>query len=355
VFGAIETERRALAAVHRNARFAALMLTATLVLIVGCIWIVSGRLARPIRRLDGAVRRIAGGDLDARVEGVSSGDEIGRLATSFNAMASDLRANLERLSEERASREKIERDLDLAREIQRGLLPPKPPRVEGFEIAGWNRAADKTGGDYFDWLELPDGKTIITLADVTGHGIGPALIVAVCRAYMRASASGEADLATVLHRVNDLLYEDIPSGRFVTAAVGVLDPARRSMMFLSAGHAPIFFYKASADEVTSWDADDIPLGIMSGMSLGEEREIRFEPGDVLVLITDGFFEWANAANEQYGAERVEAAIRARHGEAPSAIIDGLYEDVLRHAGGTAQADDLTAVVVKRVGGEETER
>lgn len=348
VFLARVPEKEALAPVRQSVRFAGLMLGGTLALMIGAIWFVSGRLARPIRKLDGAVDRIAAGDLEARVDVGSRRDEIGHLALSFNEMARDLRSNLDRLSEERASRQKMERDLDLAREIQRGLLPSVPPRVEGFDVAGWNQAADKTGGDYFDWLELRDGRTIVTMADVTGHGIGPALIVAVCRAYMRASASGDCDLAEVLGRVNALLCEDIPEGRFVTAAVGVIDPSTSSMIFFSAGQAPILYYEAATGKVHVWDADNLPLGIAGDMVVRDCREIRFERGDVLVLTTDGFFEWVNRSSEQYGTARLAACVRRYHEEGAEAMIQSMYDDVLAHAGGTVQMDDLTAVVIKRL-------
>ena len=347
-FAAMMPESEALAGVRSRMAFAATALALTLVLIIGCIWFASGLITRPIVKLRSAVIEIAGGNLDARVEGISGRDEVGELARSFNKMTADLRAHVDHLAQERASREKIERDLDLARQIQRGLLPKVEPNAPGFEIAGWNQAADQTGGDYFDWLELPDGRTIITLADVTGHGIGPALIVAVCRAYMRAAAgSGRVDLTEALGRVNDLLYDDIPEGRFVTAAVGILDPAKGRISLLSAGQAPLLFYEAATGTVHNWDADDLPLGIMSGVKFDKPREIDFGPGDVLVLTTDGFFEWANPRGEQYGTARMENFLKANHALSPQAFIDELHKSVLVHAEGTEQADDLTAVVIRK--------
>jgi sigma-B regulation protein RsbU (phosphoserine phosphatase) len=347
-FAAMITEREALTKVRERMTEAGLSMAVTLALIIVCIWLVAGRLARPIARLRAEVNEIAGGNLDARVEGITSRDEIGELAASFNTMTADLRAHVDHLAQERANREKIERDLDLARDIQRGLLPKDQPHAPGFEIAGWNRAADKTGGDYFDWLELPDGRTIVTLADVTGHGIGPALIVAVCRAYMRASTStGGVELTEALGRVNDLLRADIPSNRFVTAAVGVIDPEAGSMVLVSAGQAPILFYEAATGEVHNWDADAPPLGVMDGLEFEATRTIEFAPSDVLVLTTDGFFEWANADHVQFGTERLVDFLRARHHLAPRAFIDALHQAVLAHAGGTVQADDLTAVVIKK--------
>ena len=347
-FCAAVPESEALAGVRARMTFAAGALALTLALIIGCIWFVSGLITRPIVKLRSKVLEIAGGDLDARVEGITGRDEIAELAQSFNKMTVDLRAHVDHLAQERASREKIERDLDLARQIQRGLLPKAEPNAPGFEIAGWNQAADQTGGDYFDWLELPDGRTIITLADVTGHGIGPALIVAVCRAYMRAAAgSGGVDLQEALGRVNDLLHVDIPEGRFVTAAVGIIDPAKGTMSMLSAGQAPLLFYEAVSGKVHNWDADDVPLGIMSGVRFDKPREIDFATGDVLVLTTDGFFEWANPRREQYGTTRMVNFLKANHALAPQAFIDELYKAVLVHAEGTEQADDLTAVVIRK--------
>lgn len=244
--------------------------------------------------------------------------------------------------------EKVERDLDIAREIQRGLLPSEPPVTPGYEVHGWSKPADQTGGDYFDWMTLPSGSTMITLADVTGHGIGPALIVSVCRAYMRASAVGDGvALEAAIARVNDLLQVDLPPARFVTAAVGLLHPDKHELMLVSAGQAPLFFYHAATGEVENWDADGIPLGIASGESFGSPRPLRFEPGDTLVLATDGFFEWMNASGEQYGIQRLKSFVESHAHDTPQTFIDALHADVLAHADGHPQPDDLTVVIVKR--------
>lgn len=244
--------------------------------------------------------------------------------------------------------DKIERDLDIAHEIQTGLLPRDIPDTPGFEIEGWSKPADQTGGDYFDWMQLPDGGTLITLADVSGHGIGPALIVAVCRAYMRAAAANEGvALGAAISRVNDLLQMDIPDERFVTAAVGVLQPDSNEMTLLSAGQAPLFFYRAVSRTVENWAADALPLGVVSGLAFDGARRIQFEPGDALVLTTDGFFEWSNNGGEQFGIRRLEAFVAAHADEPPSSFIKGLHAEVVAHAAGTIQPDDLTVVIVKR--------
>jgi sigma-B regulation protein RsbU (phosphoserine phosphatase) len=342
-------ESRVLAAVRSRMAMATGALALTLLLILASVWFVSGRLVRPIKRLHGAVGEIAGGNLDARVTGIDTNDEVGELADAFNAMAADLRSHLDNLAAAEAHRAKVEGDLELARTIQRSLLPATLPNAPGFDIAGWNLAADQTGGDYYDWLELPGGQTIFTLADVTGHGIGPALIVAACRAYMRASTSlGAAELADAVLRVNDLLFADIPSGRFVTAAVGVLDPASCSMTLISAGQAPILFYEAASGVLHCWHADGLPLGIMAGAPFDAPRTICFAPGDVLLLTTDGFMEWPDGAGRQFGIDGLDAFLREHHTMEAEAMIEALHTRVLAHAGGVAQGDDLTALVIRRL-------
>ena len=344
-------ESQALANVRSRMALATGALGLTLLLILGAIWLVSARLVSPIIRLREGVREISGGNLDARVEGVESNDEIGELARSFNAMTADLRSHVDSLAAAQAHREKIEGDLELARRIQRSLLPSTLPNAPGYDIAGWNLAADQTGGDYFDWLELPDGRTIFTLADVTGHGVGPALIVAACRAYMRASTSyGAAELTDAVIRVNDLLHQDIPDGRFVTAAVGVLDPVAGEMAMISAGQAPLLFYEAATGAVHCWHADGVPLGIMRSPPMDEPRRIAFAPGDVLLLTTDGFMEWPNLGGRQYGVEGLEAFLRAHHHLAAEALIESLHASVLAHGEGVEQGDDLTALVIRRLEG-----
>jgi serine phosphatase RsbU (regulator of sigma subunit) len=242
--------------------------------------------------------------------------------------------------------ERLTTELETARSIQQGLLPKEIPELGNFEIAGWNKPADQTGGDYFGWLRLPDGRTAFTLADVTGHGVSSALVASACHAYSRASMGQDADLAAIVSRVNRLLCADLPPGRLVTYVAGALDTASGRVELLSAGHAPLLLYTASDDRVQSFDAHGVPLGVFAGMAYGPPQELILGPGDMLVLITDGFFEWTNASDEDFGFERLHAAIRSARGQAAGEVIARLHEAVTQFAGGTAQADDLTAVVLR---------
>ncbi|MCH8242472.1 MAG: HAMP domain-containing protein, partial [Planctomycetes bacterium] len=202
VFACRVPERTVLRDVWRRMTIGGVALGATLVLIVGCIFFVSKLITRPIARLNSKALEIAGGNLDARVEGVSGKDEIGQLGQSFNQMTAELRAHVERLAHEQAALEKIEKELDIARDIQRNLLPTQDPGLADFDIAGWSQAAEKTGGDYYDWQSLADGRIAISLADATGHGIGPAIVATVCRAYQRASFLNSGALSTLLGNIN---------------------------------------------------------------------------------------------------------------------------------------------------------
>ncbi|TWU06576.1 Phosphoserine phosphatase RsbU [Symmachiella macrocystis] len=312
------------------------------VLLIGMIRAVtlSRRFSTPIVALVRQSERISRGDLEPQTPIVSEVEEIRRLAEAHDNMREGLKSVIKL--------EKLERDLDIAREIQLGLLPQQSPQTPEFEIAGWNRPADKTGGDYYDWLVLPNGKTLFTLADVAGHGIGPALIVSVYRAYMRATAGdGTGALNDVIGRLNELLCVDMPEGRFITAVVGVVRSEDCRVELLSAGHAPMFFYESATATLHNWEADDLPLGITGGLTFNDARQIPFAPGDTLVLTTDGFFEATNSADEPYGIETLEQFIRDHHSLPPDEFIQRLYQDVEKHVAGEVQADDLTALVIKR--------
>jgi serine phosphatase RsbU (regulator of sigma subunit)/protein-S-isoprenylcysteine O-methyltransferase Ste14 len=249
--------------------------------------------------------------------------------------------------ETRRKLDRIEFDLKVARSIQMDLLPKRAPNVAGYDIAGWSEPADQTGGDYYDWIELPDGRIIVTIADAAGHGIGPALLIAACRAYFRAIATRNDPLESITAQVDTLLAADIPDGRFITAAIALLDPQENQIRLYSAGHAPMYVYVAARDEVVRYDADQPPLGTYIGQSDSHARTIPMAAGDSLVLITDGFFECANAAGEMLGMERLSAAIGSHHALCSEKMIRRLYDDVLEFSHGVAQADDITAVVIKR--------
>lgn len=248
--------------------------------------------------------------------------------------------------------ERIEHDLSIARTIQRALLPRAAPEIAGFDIGGWNRSADQTGGDYYDWQPLPDGNWMISLADVSGHGIGPAMVTAACRAYARASSYYNADLASLTARMNRLLADDLPEGRFVTMVTVLLDSNGGPLQLLSAGHGPIVLYIGESGSVQDIMPSDLPLAIVSDADFGPAQSVTLRHGDLLALVTDGFVEWSrpeeNGRREQFGMSRLRESF-ARNAHLPAAeIIKAVAADVAAFARGEPQQDDLTMVVIKRV-------
>jgi serine phosphatase RsbU (regulator of sigma subunit) len=266
------------------------------------------------------------------------------------AIAGEIRKQVEAALREAETKRQVERlqhDLQVARSIQQSLLPRTTPEIEGFEIAGWNQPADETGGDYYDWQLLPDGKLLVVLGDVTGHGIGPALLAAVCRAYARANFTVEQDMLAAMQGLNSALSKDVGEGRFVTFVAVLCTPGSSRVELLSAGHGPLFFYSLREDRFDAMSAQGLPLGLIPDMVSEPPKALDLRPGDLLVLTTDGFFEWANQKDELFGAKRMEDTIRAAREKSPAQVITTLYKAVVEFSCGTKQADDLTAIIIKK--------
>lgn len=267
------------------------------------------------------------------------------------AITREIRRHLQaalREAETRRQLETVQHDLQVAKSIQQSLLPAGSPQIPGFEIAGWNQPADETGGDYFDWKTFPDGKVIVTLADVTGHGIGPALLAAVCRAYARASFTVTRTLSASFEHINQALGADLSNGRFATFVAATCGPGSSDVELLSAGHGPLFIYSSATNCFTEMKAHGLPLGILPSFQSDPPTQLKLHSGDLVLLATDGFFEWENDKGEQFGIDRMEEVIRTFRNSSPKDIVAGLYQAVLNFSNGTRQQDDLTAVIIKRM-------
>jgi phosphoserine phosphatase len=219
--------------------------------------------------------------------------------------------------------------------------------MAGLEVAGWNLPADETGGDFFDLQTLDDGLLALTVADVAGHGIGPALLVAECRAFIRSTLTQTRQPSTIVERVDILLAEDLPEDRFITLFFALYEPTTGRLRYNSAGHGPTLLYHDDSKTVEELPPHGCPLGVAPDMPKGE-TEVEMKPGDILAIFTDGFMEWADAAEDQYGNDRLGGSL-ARHRALPaSQIIAAIHADLLAFTSGTPQPDDLTAVILKRL-------
>ena len=265
-------------------------------------------------------------------------------------VAGEIRKHVEaalREAETRRQLDRVRHDLQTARDIQQALLPKTPPEFPAFSIAGWNKPADDTGGDFYDWGMMPDDRLVIVLGDVTGHGIGPALLAAACRAYARSGFAVQADLFNAIAQINGAIARDLDPSRFVTFAGVACSPDGTELEILSAGHGPILHYSAVADSFQQIDSQGVPLGILPEFVSEPSRKIQMSKGDIFLLITDGFVEFANPALEEFGEQRLEQVVRSSRALSPDQIIKALYDAVIVFSNGAKQQDDLTAVLIKR--------
>jgi phosphoserine phosphatase len=243
--------------------------------------------------------------------------------------------------------ERMRRELEMARDVQVSTLPASMPELPGYELCGTFRPAELTGGDTFDLALLAQGLLVV-LGDATGHGIAPALSVTQMQAMLRVAFRLGADLDSAFREVNNRLAETLPADRFITAFIGLLDPQTHRLRFHSGGQGPILHYEAVTRACRSYRPTSFPLGAMPLVRTRPAVTVDFQPGDVLLLLSDGFYEYADARGEQFGEERVRDLVAAGHGATASELLALVQKAVDTFAAGAAQEDDMTAVVVRRI-------
>jgi anti-sigma regulatory factor (Ser/Thr protein kinase) len=219
--------------------------------------------------------------------------------------------------------------------------------VPGYDVFGTFESAELTGGDTFDLAALQQGLLVV-LADATGHGIAPALSVTQMQAMVRMAFRMGADLETAFVHVNNGLAETMADDRFITAFIGLLDAARHTLRFHSGGQAPILHYQRASGTCMHYDPTSFPLAAMPLRSLRPAVVVAMQPGDILVLLSDGIYEYRDATDEQFGEARVEAILREHHDQPMAALSARIFEAVRAFARGAPQEDDMTVVLVKRV-------
>jgi sigma-B regulation protein RsbU (phosphoserine phosphatase) len=248
------------------------------------------------------------------------------------------------LHEQLIEKKRIEGQLEVARQVQLELLPANDPQVEGFDICAWNFSTEEVSGDYYDWVSIYEDQIGMVIADVSGKGVPAALLMAFLRASLRAAIHIGYAPHISMAKVNYLLWESIERNQFVTAFYGVLDASNKTLAYTNAGHNPPLLM----------DADGTARFIeRGGLPLGMFRDTRYyeyyqaiEPGQVLVLYTDGATEAQGANDEEYGRERLEAAVRAGRHLSARDLITAIQQDVLAWTDGRGASDDMTFFIVK---------
>lgn len=241
---------------------------------------------------------------------------------------------------------RLEEEVEVAREIQFSTLPETMPSLPGYAVHGCFFPARHAGGDLFDLVML-DERLFILMGDATGHGFGPALSATQMQAMLRVAFRCGADLDAAFRHVNNQLEEDLPDDRFITAFIGFLEPGRHRLRYHSGGQAPILLWRDGADGCEVLPPTTFPLGAVALDRPPRAATLELGPGDLLALLSDGIFEYRDAAGEQFGVARAEAVLR-RFRELPVDRVAGeLLAAVRAHGGAMPQEDDITVVLLRR--------
>jgi sigma-B regulation protein RsbU (phosphoserine phosphatase) len=248
-------------------------------------------------------------------------------------------------------KKRLDHDLQIAREIQRVLLPSVAPTVDGFEIHGLNIPANQVSGDYFDYIKVDDERLGVVIADVSGKGVPASLIMAICRSVLRSTAPGNPSPSDVLQKVNRQLYPDIKEDMFISMAYVVLDHAHNAVTLARAGHDAPLLYKHSTQTVTPVKPPGMAVGIDSGDvfdRITRDFSLELERGDCLIFYTDGVTEALDAEGDEFGLERMIQSVQKGAVEGAPAIINRLIEEVRSFIGSQPQHDDITLIAIRKI-------
>ncbi len=248
------------------------------------------------------------------------------------------------LHEQLIEKQRLETQLEVARQVQLQLLPPRDPQIEGYDISAYNFPTEEVSGDYYDWVRIYDDQIGIVIADVSGKGVPAALLMAFLRASLRAATHIGYAPHISMSKVNYLLWESIERNQFVTAFYGILDATNRTLSYSNAGHNPALLMRA--DGTTRFEErGGVPLGMFKDSRYYEYFE-AIEPGEVFVLYTDGVTEAMNSAGEEYGRDRMVAAVRECRDQPAREMIDVLHRDLIAWTDGQGAHDDVTFFIIK---------
>lgn len=297
--------------------------------------IVSGSIGEEV-----AVASMKAGAQDYLMKG-----NLARLVAAVDRELNDAQERRARKTAERALLAQ-EEEFRLAREIQQHLFPAAAPTLVGYDIAGASCPAAATGGDYFDFIPTPAGDLLVVVGDVTGHGMGPALLMAAARAYLRALVLAEPSFEVMLARARQLLIEDLGLDRFITLFFGKLEPATGVWTYINAGHPPGYVIAPDGRIKAEMVPGTAALGIDRNEARLEPVQITLEKGDLVLLLSDGIPEARSPAGEEFGEERMLEIVRRARARPAAEIIQTLMDEARRFNDPDPNQDDMTLVVIK---------
>lgn len=311
-------------------------------LIIGLVQVF----VKPIQMLTDGVRAIGDGNLDGKLD-VSGPAEIGAIAGVFNEITEKFKKARDSVLEQ----EKMQKEIEVAKQIQQSLLPRKRPEISGYDIAPLYQAAAEVGGDYYDFVQVDDDTIGVVVADVSGKGVPGSLVMTMIRTALRMEARGNRNASDVMSKMNSFVTDDMKKGMFVTMFYVILDSKNRIISYASAGHNPMILYRHETKETFFLNPRGFPVGI----SLPDEtlfrrsislEKVRLKKDDMLVIYTDGVTEAMNERREQYGEERLIQMVKDYAFLPPTEFIEKLDGDIKKFTGEYPQSDDITVVAVK---------
>ena len=306
-----------------------------LAMVINLIYSYSINLKILFRNETSVLERVSRGDLSSLVP-VATNDEFGLIAAHTNSMIKGLRHRIRLISA-----------LKLAEEVQRNLLPTHAPKIPGLDISGISIYCDETGGDYYDYLNLPHGRLGIVVADASDHGVSAALHMTTARAFLLYGTQNVDGLAGLIDDINRHLVRDsLQTGRFVSLFLLDIDPQQKSLHWVRAGHEPALLFEPGSKEFQQLSGEGIVLGVDGDYRFQAYSRHQWVPGSVVVIATDGVHETRNKQDRMFGRERLHEIVHRHHKETARSIQTVILEELKDFRGSAAQEDDVTLVVAK---------
>ena len=324
------------------------------------IYMLSNYFVNPIARITQRVRRFTSGDLESELP-LEGAEEFFEISRAFNEM-------MTRVSQDRKNiiaREKMAKEIEVASQVQKTLLPHELPHLPGLELGTFYRAASVIGGDLYDVFKIGFDRYCLVVADVSGKGVPASLVMSMLRTVIQIHASRQSSSRDVLIKVNNYLHSNIPPGMFITVMLVIYDGASREINFVSAGHNPMIYFKASGGEISQVNPAGMPLGVPTtdGTSFAdrlEEYRLTLGEDDLFFIFTDGITEAVDRDKKQYGMERLVSFISRNLGQQSRTDVTILSNDLVRElddfAGFASPVDDMTFIVARsasNVGGTKS--
>ncbi len=318
------------------------------ILVSGCIgvFVLVYTTMSPFKKLSHWVKALGRGEAEDVME-FDNSDEVGEIAQAFNDITEKFRETQEHLAEQ----ERLQKEVQVAQDIQQTLLPASFPDIEGYEISTYYEAAKEVGGDYFDFVEVDNDTLGIVVADVSGKGVPGSLVMTMIRTALRTEARGNKNAADVLAKVNSFVMKDMKRGMFVTIFYVILDSKKRSINYASAGHNPMILYRGSTKKSYYLNPKGFPIGIkLPDDSLFnktiESDTLHLRPEDSLIVYTDGITEAMNHNRERFGDERFLSVIREYGDLNVEPFVNKIRDEIIIFSEGFAQTDDITLVAIR---------